>query len=182
MQFALKKYQHAPAHLYLDEGYYFFTGAVYQKRKLLTTPKTKEIFIEYLFRFIEKYCWELFEWVVLDNHYHFLCKIAESLKMPIVINSLHKTTAFYIKKELNIQVKPFWYQYWDRCIRNDKHYFETATYILYNPIKHEYVEDLKEYPYSSFPIRYQQERENLKANFLEYKPQYISYYDDIDDF
>ena len=118
----------------------------------------------------------------MENHYHFLCKIAQSEKMPIFINLLHKTTAYHIKKELKLQVKPFWYQYWDRCIRNDKHYYETATYILYNPIKHDYVEDLKDYPYSSFPIRYQQERENLKANFLEYQPQYISYYDDIDDF
>ena len=54
MQFALKKYKHAPAHLYLDEGYYFFTGAVYQKQRFLRTPKTREIFIEFIFQFIEK--------------------------------------------------------------------------------------------------------------------------------
>ncbi len=102
--------------------------------------------------------------------------------MPVLINSLHKTSAFYIKRELDIKAKPFWYQYWDRCIRNEKHYYETAMYILYNPIKHYYIEDLKDYPFSSFQIRFQHEEKQLRENFLEYKPQFISYYDDIDDF
>lgn len=182
MQVSLKKYRHAPAHLFLDEGYYFFTGAVFQKQHLLTTPITKKIFIEKLHHFTTKYGWELFEWVVLENHYHFLTQIAQSQDMPKLINALHKTTAFHIKNELGIQIKPFWYQYWDRCIRNDRHFYETTNYVLYNPIKHHYVEDLKEYPFSSFPIRYQQEKDDLKANFLKYRPQEIEYYDDIDDF
>ena len=99
-----------------------------------------------------------------------------------MINSLRKTSSFYIKKNLNIKVKPFWYQYWDRCIRNKRHFYETATYILYNPIKHHYVEDLKTYPFSSFQMRIKQEEESLRANFLEYKPKHIKYYEDIDDF
>ena len=102
--------------------------------------------------------------------------------MPILINSLHKTSTFYIKKVLKINIEPFWYQYWDRWIRDDKHYYETATYILYNPIKHNYVEDLKNYPFSSFPIRMKQEEDNLRKYFLKYKPQNLSYYNEIDNF
>jgi len=182
MNFILKKYTHAPAHLFIDNSYYFFTGAVYKKRRLLSTPEVIEIFISYLHQFIEKYNWELFEWVVLENHYHFLAKVIQSTDIPRFINTLHKTSAFHIKKALNINVQPFWYQYWDRYIRNEKHYFETATYLLYNPIKHLYVDNLNNYAFSSFHIRKEQEEDVLRKAFLTYKPQTIKYYDDIDDF
>jgi len=182
VSYVLKKYKHAPTHLFVDNIYYFFTGAVYQKKHLLTTPKTKEIFIEELFHFIEKFKWELLEWVILENHYHFLARVFRGVDIPVFVNSLHKTSSFHIKKELHIEVKPFWYQYWDRCIRNEKHYFETATYILYNPVKHDYVDNLNDYPFSSFHIRKAQEEEKLRKNFLTYKPRAIRYYDAIDNF
>ena len=182
MSFTIKKYKHAPTHWFIDVFYYFFTGAVYQKKRLLTIPETKELFIKYLFQFIEKYKWELLEWVVLENHYHFLARVARGADIPRFINTLHKTSAFHIKKALDINVKPFWYQYWDRCIRNEKHYYQTATYILYNPVKHEYVDNLNDYAFSSFNIRKEQEEDELRKNFIMYKPQNIKYYDDIDDF
>jgi len=182
MSLIIKNYTHAPTHWFIDDFYYFFTGAVYQKKHLLTTNETKELFIKYLFQFIEKFQWELFDWVILENHYHFLAKVKKGSDIPRFINSLHKTSAFHIKKQLNIDVKPFWYQYWDCCIRNEKQYYETATYILYNPVKHHYVGNLNDYTYSSFHIRKQQEEETLRANFLTYKPQTITCYNDIDDF
>lgn len=101
----------------------------------------KEIFIKQLFKFHKKYKWELMDWVVLDNHYHFLSNVTNSKDMPRMINTLHKTSAYHIKQEIQVKVKPFWYQYWDRCIRDEKHFYRTAMYILYNPLKHGYLEE-----------------------------------------
>jgi len=182
MGLIIKKYRHAPTHWFSDDFYYFFTGAVYHKKRLLNTAETKDIFINCLFQFIEKFNWELLDWVVLENHYHFLAKVHKSEDMPRLINVLHKTSAFHIKKELNLAVKPFWYQYWDCCLRDERHFFETANYILYNPVKHGYVDNLNNYPFSSFSMRMSQEEAELRKNFLLYKPQEIRYYDDIDDF
>lgn len=178
----LKTYKHAPAHLFVDVHVYFITGSAYRKQRLLKTKQAKDIFRDYLFHFCEKYSWGLHEWVVLDNHYHFLAKVFKSVDLPKVINSIRKTTAFYIKKELKTQVNPFWYQYWDRCIRDEKHYYETATYILYNPVKHGYVNNLNEYPFSSFHEKYKNDRDDLRKKFHKYKPQSICYYDELDDF
>ncbi|MBN2411408.1 transposase [candidate division KSB1 bacterium] len=182
MSLITKNYKHAPAHWFINDFCYFFTGAVYQKKRLLTTPKTKELFIKYLFQFMKKYNWELFEWVVLENHYHFLAKVTRGTDIPFFINSLHKTTTYHIKNALRINIKPFWYQYWDRCIRSEKHYYETATYILYNPVKHHYVDNLNNYEFSSFHQSKEQNEDGLKKCFLTYKPQDIMYYNDIDDF
>ncbi|MBN1352220.1 transposase [candidate division KSB1 bacterium] len=182
MSLIIKKYEHAPTHWFLNDSFYFFTGAVYQKKRYLSTSEARAIFLKYLFQFISKYHWELIEWVVLENHYHFLAKVIEAADIPRFINTLHKTSAFHIKKLLDLDVAPFWYQYWDSCIRNETHYFETATYILYNPVKHGYVENLNDYAHSSFHIRKKEEEEKLRKAFLQYKPGTITYYNDIDDF
>ena len=178
----LKKYRHAPTHLFIDDSYYFFTGAVYKKKKMIKTPEVKQIFIKYLFHFTEKYDWELFEWVVLENHYHFLAKVTKSKTIPFLINSLHKTSAFHIMGSINEKVKPFWYQYWDRCIRNEKHYFETATYILYNPIKHGYVNHVSEYKFSSFNSFKEEDQAMIQKKIKRYRPDKIKYYKEIDNF
>ena len=178
----LKKYKHAPAHLFIDDSTYFFTGAVYQKKRLLKTPEAKNLFIKYLYHFVEKYRWELFEWAVLENHHHFLTKVPQSKEIPRFINALHKTSAFHIQQSINVKSKPFWYQYWDRCIRNEKHYFETATYILYNPVKHGYVDDLNGYEFSSFRNQKEQDQEVIQKKLKMYNPDKIEYYKDVDDF
>lgn len=182
MSLIIKNYRHAPTHWFIDDFYYFFTGAIYQKKRLLILPDAKDLFVEYMFKYIEKYNWELLEWVVLENHYHFLAKVDKGDDVSRFFNTLHKTSAFYLKKLLKVDIKPFWYQFWDRCIRNERHYFETATYVLYNPVKHKYVENLNDYPHSSFKLRKQEDEFGLRDQFLEYKPKTITYYDDIDDF
>ncbi|HPG41649.1 MAG TPA: transposase [bacterium] len=162
--------------------FYFFTGAVYQKKHLLTNHKTKSVFIDTLMLLIKKFNWELCEWVVLENHYHFLAKVSKAQDISRFFNTLHKTTAFHIKKTLNIEIKPFWYQYWDKCIRDEKHYYETATYIMYNPVKHNYVTNLNDYEFSSFHSNKNEDEEALRKTFITYKPQTINYYNEIDDF
>jgi len=182
MNLTVKKYQHAPDHWFIDDHVYFITGATYMKRRLLTSPESKEEFRINLFKYVEKYEYKLLEWVVLENHYHMLVRISNSEKLPRFINTLHKTSAYHIQRLLEKKIKPFWYQYWDLCIRNEKHYFETAMYILYNPVKHNIVDDLNNYPFSSFQNWKDEENENLKKLFIAFRPQNMKHYDEIDDF
>ena len=100
MGLTIRKYDHAPTHWLIDDSYYFITGAIFEKKRLLRSSVAKELFIKYLFQYIEKYKWELHEWVILENHYHFLAKVFRSAEMPRFINTLHKTSAYHIKKRL----------------------------------------------------------------------------------
>jgi putative transposase len=178
----LKTYRHAPAHLFLDNRVYFFTGAVYQKKRLLEASSAKEIFVEKLFRFHEKFDWKLKEWSILDNHYHFLSEVTHSSDMPRMINALHKTSAFHVMREIEIRVKPFWYQYWDRCIRNEEDYYRTAMYIVYNPVKHGLVGDMKDYRFSSYSERFEENAEKFQENFVRYRPDQTNAFETMDDF
>lgn len=178
----LKTCKHAPAHLFVDDQIYFFTGAVYQKRPLLETQTAKEIFVEQLFKFHEKFEWFLLDWAVLNNHYHFMSDITYSADMPRMINALHKTSAFNIMREIKIRVKPFWYQYWDHCIRNEDEFYRTAMYILFNPVKHGLVKEMKDYPFSSYANRFEIDSEKLQDDFVRYYPNQMDEFKTVDDF
>ncbi|MEE4310663.1 MAG: transposase, partial [candidate division KSB1 bacterium] len=138
------------------------------KRHLLRKKEAKEIFVEKMFHYIDKHNWELYEWVVLDNHYHLLVKIKHAKDVSVFINSLHRTSAYHIKKYLKLNVDRFWYQYWDRCIRDEKQFYETAMYIVYNPLKHEYVSNMSEYAFSSYQWNNYGDQEKYRTLFREY--------------
>ena len=61
--------------------------------------------------------------------------------------------------------------------RNEKDYLTHLNYLFNNPIKHQYVENLKDYPYSSFhQFLGKQGREKLVYQFKDnsdYKKLYL---------
>ncbi|MGB0723570.1 MAG: hypothetical protein ACPGU7_14365, partial [Gammaproteobacteria bacterium] len=43
-----------------------------------------------------------------------------------------------------------WHNYWDYCPRDEREYRVRLCYLLNNPVKHGYVSDLHDWPWSSF--------------------------------
>ena len=41
-------------------------------------------------------------------------------------------------------------RFWEHCIRDESDYHVHIDYIHINPVKHEYVNQVKDWPYSSF--------------------------------
>jgi putative transposase len=181
-EMTLKDYRHAPSQLLLDDQHYFFTGATYRKQPYLRTDHEKEIFRTCLFGFHEKYGWGLKEWSILNNHNHFLSKVPKGEEIPRMINALHKTSSHRIMKKLGMQVKPFWYQYWDHCIRTEVEYSRTALYILFNPVKHGLVERPEDYIHSSYRERFRAEGDALTIRLKECRVEDLKDYLEHDEF
>jgi REP element-mobilizing transposase RayT len=68
----LKKHQHNPAHLFVDNSPYFITGSIYQNRNLLQSNSIKDYLLATIRQCFEEKAWLLNDWVILDNHYHLL--------------------------------------------------------------------------------------------------------------
>ncbi len=91
-------------------------------------------------------------WAVLDNHYHCILECKKD-NLPAFIGKLHGGTSFSFNKEDKSQGRKVWHQYWDRLIRGDE-FYQLVNYVHYNPLKHGLVSDyeqLKDYPFSSYP-------------------------------
>ena len=103
----LKRYQHNPTHLFLDDTAYFITAAIHAKRPLLGTHEVKLIVRETLQAVFEQYGWQLFHWVILDNHYHLLGQSRQGKDLSRIIHDIHFLSAAEILKATQCE-KPVW--------------------------------------------------------------------------
>jgi putative transposase len=166
--FMLKRSDHTPAHLFLDDALYFITAAIYQKRMLLAEPIMKDTVLELIRGYFEKYRWELHHWVFLDNHYHIIGKSRKGKDMTAIMRGIHYTSAVRMLEKYGCE-KPVWWNYWDYCPRDENDYMTRVNYLLFNPVRHGYVKDLRDYPFSSFHKVYADAgREALSKQFRNY--------------
>ena len=127
---------------------YFITGSTYNKRYLLANEEIKKLLHNKIYYYFNKYRWKLDHWVILDNHYHLLGISSIGTDLTNIIKGIHGSTASKICQIMNCS-KPVWWNYWDYCPRNAREYNVRLNYLLWNPVKHGYVDDLKKYPFSS---------------------------------
>ncbi len=169
----LKKYEHNPAHLFLDDTLYFITAAIHEKRPLLAGHERKSMLRDTLAKVFQEYHWQLHHWVILDNHYHLLGQSRRGKDLSRLMHDVHFASAAAIQEGVQ-QRERVWWNYWDYCPRNHHDYMIRQNYLLYNPVKHGYVTDLKEYPSSSFHEAFAQlGRERLVEQFRTY-PEYTT--------
>ncbi|GBC60325.1 hypothetical protein DENIS_1276 [Desulfonema ishimotonii] len=167
----LKNYRHAPTHLFADDTPYFITGGIYGKRPLLKSGHLKYGLYELFRGCFEKYGWELHHWVVLDNHYHLLGKSRKGKDLSAIIRNIHRVSAIKIHRETGYE-KPVWWNYWDYCPRDEREYRVRVNYLLFNPVRHEYVRNLRDYPFSDFNRLYEEQGRGALVNQFREFPDY----------
>jgi REP element-mobilizing transposase RayT len=79
--------------------------------------------------------YRLLAWTIMPNHVHVLLETMPSASLGQVVGSWKRFTG----REANILLKrtgQFWHaDYWDRFIRNDRHFEVVRDYIDNNPVK-----------------------------------------------
>ena len=159
---------HTPLHIFADDTPYFITGAIYKKRPLLDNPTLKQQLLEFFQGYFAKYNWELHHWVILNNHYLLLGKSRIGRDLTKIIRNVHRLMAYNITN-LTQCPKPVWWNYWDYCPRDEQDYMVRLNYLLNNPVKHGYVANLYEYPFSSFHATIKtQGVDSLRQQFRDY--------------
>jgi len=155
-----KRSLHTPAHLFLNDYYYFITAGCYHKKAYLDCDGKKEFLYETICEELNRYCAEPHGWVVLDNHYHILIKLKDAFLLPTLIQAIHSKSAISINKIDKQPGRKVWYDYWDECIRNEKDFYDKLNYIHLNPVKHGYVDDPSKYKFSSYYSYFQEKGED----------------------
>ncbi|MCP4351953.1 MAG: hypothetical protein GY795_41350 [Desulfobacterales bacterium] len=164
----LKRSKHTPVHVFADNTPYFITGAIYLKRPLLSDSEIKQRLLKLIQGYFDEYGWELHHWVILDNHYHIIGKSRKGKDLSAIMKNIHWASGSSVHKATG-GAKPIWWNYWDYCPRDEKDYMTRLNYLLNNPVKHGYTNNLKDYLFSSFHKIYSEfGREKLARQFREY--------------
>jgi putative transposase len=141
---------HHPPHIYLDDTWYMVTSSIYQRQCLLVSDGHKEILQEQLSQLSREFKLHLAGWVILDNHYHILVRSSEGSELPHFFQRFHGRTSYELNRIDRSRGRQIWHNFWDTCIRNEIDYWTHLNYIHHNPVKHGYVQEMKEWTFSSF--------------------------------
>ena len=163
---------HAPPHPYREAGYYLITAANFEHVPIMTSPERRTEFEIRLLSAMKEIQADIVCWVVLPNHYHILVSIVTLDSVFAALKQLHGATS----REWNLADvqtgrRRVWYKFTDQIMRNEKHLHQAFNYVHYNPVKHGYVTDGYEWPWSSLSLYFESEgRDWLRARWKSNPP------------
>jgi putative transposase len=104
--------------------------------------------------------YQLHAWVVMPNHVHVLIEPMAGNALVDIVQSWKSYTAKIIlqniagqRPALPVKTRLWQAAYWDRFIRNERHYHATVDYIHQNPLKAGLVAKAEDWPWSSLGAR-----------------------------
>lgn len=147
---------HQPPHVKATKEYRIVTGTCFEHRPFLDSPQRLDWFENTLLTSLKSASYEVRSWVVLPNHYHLLLKIPDIEPFAKLVGRIHGRTSFQINREDKKRGRRVWFQYTDRVMRSDRHFYTTINYLHHNPVKHGYVDKQNEWRWSSFHTHLEQ--------------------------
>ena len=97
--------------------------------------------------------YRLIAWVLMPNHVHLLMLPLESYSVADIMHSIKSFTSHEANKLLK-QSGHFWAkEYYDRYIRDSRHFASTIAYIENNPVKARLCETPEDWPYGSAHLK-----------------------------
>ncbi|ABW67588.1 REP-associated tyrosine transposase [Desulfosudis oleivorans] len=140
---------HAPPHYSGEINIYLISAACFEHYHIMATPNRLTEFSEALIGGMESDLkLHSVAWVVQPNHYHVLVKTDLDTLRPW-LGRLHNGKSTQWNREDKMPGRKVWHRFTDRRIRSERHFYATLNYIHANPVKHGYVEESSDWPWSS---------------------------------
>lgn len=81
-------------------------------------------------------------WCILPNHYHLLVRTDEIKILRKEIGKVHGRTSFRWNREDSQPGRKVWFNFFDRDMRSQRHFWASMNYIHNNAVHHGYVDRL----------------------------------------
>jgi putative transposase len=142
-------------------GTYFFTVATYQRRKVFIEPQACELLKTAWLRVSKNHPFITEAFCLLPDHFHCVITLPEnendfSIRIREIKRLFSRSYEDKIKNPLNYSREKrceryIWQRrFWDHLVRDEKDLTNHIEYIHFNPVKHRYVDQVKDWEYSSF--------------------------------
>ena len=142
---------------FVPGGTFFFTVTLRNRKSCLLVEKIN-LLKEAVQRVKDQHAFQIKAYVILPEHLHMIWELPQEdsnyserwKKIKVQFSkSVHKSGVELPKTKHNEYC--FWQRrFWEHTIQNMSDFENHVNYIHYNPIKHGLVNDLREWPYSSF--------------------------------
>jgi putative transposase len=139
---------HAPLHIEKPDEIYFISAGTYLKKNLFDQPKKLSILKEENLKLSQDNHFQFYGYSLLHNHYHLLLQPTDQFPIHQFIRKIHAKSALALNRIDKTLGRRVWYQYWDRCVRNEKEFVANLNYIYWNPVKHRYINEPNKWPFT----------------------------------
>jgi len=145
------------------DGYSYYLTLVTHRRKPILIEHIE--LLRYAFKLSkEKYHYKIDAIVVLPDHIHMIITPREATDYSKIISSIKRSFVYGLDQKIKDEAKAeissskyyrqhsgIWQErFYEHTIRDEKDWLEKMEYIKNNPIKHNHVENLADWKYSSF--------------------------------
>jgi putative transposase len=153
-------------HRYYGAGYsHFITTSCYQRRPLLGTPRSRDLFLEVMEQIRQRHQFVVVGYVVMPEHVHLLFTEPERGNLSLVLAALKQTFSHRLLRELRaksgaqsdslwstpLAVGHVWQRrFYDFVVFTEKKRVEKLRYMHRNPVQRGLVLKPEEWLWSSF--------------------------------
>ena len=161
-------------------GFYHIVNRGVERRTIYMDDDDRMQFLEILQESAEVYDFEIYSYVLMDNHYHLLIKTS-ALNLSLIMRQINSRYSMYFNRK-NKRVGPLWQGRFKSWYVYDEQYLKSLVkYIEFNPIKAKMVKKVGEFSWamSSKVVQMQGlnyeliESSNLKENLSKKELQEI---------
>ena len=139
---------------YIPGSAVFITQVVQDREPIFRNEDYLNLLHEILRNVKEVYPFSMLAYVFLSDHFHFIIQPLGECNFSDIMHSLKPNFTKEYKKLLGLsssQSLKFWQKrFWDHVIRDDRDFENHIHYIHYNPVKHGYVKDPRNWKESSY--------------------------------
>ena len=144
----------------MDASWYCVTASTVNKEHILLTDEHFNLWVVTFKELISEFKMEMAAWAAMPNHCHLLFKPNRAEELGSFMKRLNGSTARKLNLLDNMQGRKVWYSYWDRCMRSEHDFWTRFNYIHFNPVKHGYVDDPKDWEFSSYSFYVRNDENN----------------------
>ncbi len=153
-------------HRYYGAGYsHFITTSCYQRRPLLGTPRSRDLFLEVLEQVRQRHQFVVVGYVVMPEHVHLFFTEPDRGNPSLVLAALKQTFAHRLLRELRaktgartdmlwgtpVAVEHIWQRrFYDFVVFTEKKRAEKLRYMHRNPVQRGLVSKAEDWLWSSF--------------------------------
>ncbi len=133
---------------FIDNSMVFITIVTHNRLPILIT--NIEVIKKVVINVIKLYQFSIFAYSIQPDHIHCIIKPRNIEDYPKIIKSFKYAFTKYVGLVKPTYNKVWQNRYWEHTIRDKKDLYNHLDYIHYNPVKHNLINSVKDWDYSSF--------------------------------
>lgn len=157
-----------------ENNYYHIFNRWFNKQTIFLKDSDFKVFFRYFKKYYKEYndSLNIISYCVLWNHFHFIIQCKETgLKISEFMRKLQVAYSMYFKRSYETGLKTPVFEWRFKClwIDSEEYLYKCQAYVNYNPLKHNIVSNILDWPYTSI-------HQVLDGNFIPKVHVEISWY------